>query len=123
MRRAVLVRGPCGHFDACGASFAGWYTTVGDVCAGLTADQVVKLPKSDKLCPVCAALEGRGVHGSLDIEDAFGALFELGQKEVTGFLQGWDGDTSPASAEDATMFKIGRRLARELVEEEGGSSE
>jgi hypothetical protein len=114
---AVLVRGPCGYFDACGARFASYYTVLGTVSGGLGADQILKLGRSGKLCPLCAILTDRDVHGILDLEDSFGVLFELGQREVVGFLQGWDQD-SMAGTENLMMYKIGRRLARDLVEED-----
>jgi hypothetical protein len=117
----AVVRGPCGYFDTCGASWTGWYQTAGDIVSGVTANQVVKLNRSRGrvICPICAVLADKGLetHIGGDIEDMFASLMDLHTHEVVGFLQGWDGDTRAADAEDLVMFNMGRKLARDLVED------
>lgn len=117
-RDATICRGPCGLMDACGAHWEGWYPVQGELCGGQSAQTVVRLAKTGKLCPVCAVLSDReyGTNYVGDIEEEFGAVLSMTPEEVVGFLQGWDGD-SAVDTENSTMFMVGRRLARELVEE------
>jgi hypothetical protein len=117
-----LVRGPCGYYPTCGASFTGWHAVCGETCTGLTADQIVTLPKTHKVCPVCAAMLSNGLTSRAspseigDLETRFALLFDLTEDEVVSILQGWDGD-SPTDNTKPGFYKIGRQLARRFVED------
>lgn len=112
----ILVRGSCGTYGACGATWMDWVSVQGEFISGVTAKNVVKLPRSKKLCPACAVLLDKEASPNIpDVELEFARLLDLEEQEVLGFLQGWDGDSMP-NAVDIRMFTIGRRLARELVE-------
>ncbi len=120
-KNLVAVRGPCGYFESCGASWTGWTQCAGEIVSGITANQVVRLNRSRGriVCPICAVLADKGLetHIGGDIEELFASAMDLHTHEVVGFLQGWDGDTRAADAEDLVMFNMGRKLSRDLVEE------
>lgn len=117
----VATRGSCGYFDSCGAAWTGWSQFQGEIVCGVTAQQIVKLSRTRGrvVCPVCAFMVDKGLesHAGGDIEDLFALALDLQTTEVVGFLQGWDGDTRAADAEDLAFFTMGRKLARDLVED------
>lgn len=114
----TAVRGACGYYDSCGATWTGWYQTQGPVACGMAAHQVMRLNRTRGrvICPICAFLQDHGheTRAGGDVEEMFASILDLHTHEVVGFLQGWDLDPI-ADAEDIAMYKMGRKLSRELV--------
>ena len=88
------------------------------MCGGVFTHGVpAHLPKTSRICPVCALLLGEKVPTSapgnkLLLEDRAAAYLDVTRDWVISLLQGFDGDE--LSNEGRTAYRIGQKLWKEF---------
>lgn len=98
-----ICQGSCGTYDVCGGVF--------------THGVAAHLPKTTRVCPLCALLLGENLPTSASgerslLEDRAASYLDVTRDWVVCMLQGFDGDE--LSNEDRTAYRIGQKLWKEF---------